>query len=301
MHHYRISGWTLATEIPLPYLFPCSAPVVGTVADITLRQGPVPPPPVPLRLDRDGIQVGADGHTVIDIPDCVRIGLTGGRDIMVDSAPGASLPEIQTWLLGPGLGVICHQRAVLPLHACAIRTGKGGLAIVGNSGAGKSTTATALVQRGHRLLGDDVLVVDPDTGLAQPCFPVVKLWDSSRSALDISQEGQQPVGRKAGKWHVPMLAAFDPVPRPLSAIVHLRPDPTARRPVLTRWPRPHAAAVLDAMTYRAYLADALHGRGHVLSAATRLAAHVPVWELVRTADFADLGEMLDMLEGLVGA
>lgn len=301
MHHYRISGWTLATEILLPHLFPCSAPAVGAAADITLRQSSVPPPPAPLRLDRDGIQVGADGRTVIDIPDCVRIGLTGGRDIIVDPAPGVSWSEIQTWLLGPGLGVICHQRRVLPLHACAIRAGNGGLAIVGNSGAGKSTTATALVQRGRRLLGDDVLVVDPDTGLAQPCFPMVKLWDSSRSALDIGQEGQQSVGGKIGKWHMPMLAAFDPVPRSLSAIVHLRADPAARRPVLTRWPRPHAAAVLDAMTYRVYLADALHGRRHVLSAATRLAARVPVWELVRTTDFADLAEMLDMLEGLVGA
>ncbi|MBJ7413882.1 MAG: serine kinase [Niveispirillum sp.] len=298
MHHYRISGWTLSAEMPLPHLFPCSAPEAGAVADITVRKGPVQAPTLPLRLNRDGIQVGADGRTVIDIPDYVRIGLADGRDIMIDPGPGVSGPEIQTWLLGPGLGVICHQRGVVPLHACTIRTGNGGLAIVGNSGAGKSTTATALVQRGHRLLGDDVLVVDPDTGMAQPCFPMVKLWDSSRSALEIGQEGQQPVARRAGKWHVPMLAAFDPVPCPLSAIVHLRADPAAQRPVLTRWPRPHAAAVLDAMTYRAYLADALHGRRHVLSMAARLAARVPVWELVRTTDFKDLDEMLDMLEGL---
>jgi hypothetical protein len=301
MHYYRISGWTLATEIPLPHLFPCSAPADGAAVDITLRQSSVPPPQAPLRLDRDGIQVGADGRCVINIPDCARIGLTDGRDIIVDPAPDVPWSEIQTWLLGPGLGVICHQRGVLPLHACAIRAGNDGLAIVGNSGAGKSTTATALVQRGHRLLGDDVLVVDPDTGLAQPCFPMVKLWDSSLTALDIGPEGQQLVSGRFDKWHMPMQAAFDPAPRRLSAIVHLRADPSARRPVLTRWPRAHAAAVLDAMIYRVYLADALHGRGHVLSAAVRLAARVPVWELVRTTDFADLPEMLDMLEGLVSA
>ena len=301
MHHYRISGWTLATEVPLPHLFPCSAPSGGAGVDITLRLGSVPPPQAPLRLDRDGIQVGPDGRTVIDVPDCVRIGLTDGRDIIVDPAPGAPWPEIQTWLLGPGLGVICHQRRVLPLHACAIRVGNGALGIVGNSGAGKSTTATAMVQRGHRLLGDDVLVADPETGVAQPCFPMVKLWDSSRNALEIGREGQQAVGRKVGKWHMPMLAAFDSESRPLSAIVHLRADPSAQRPVLTRWPRAHAAAVLDAMIYRAYLAEALHGRRHVLSAAVQLAARVPVWELARTTDFADLPEMLDMLEGLASA
>lgn len=299
MHHYRISGWTLATEIPMPHLFPCAAPSGGAAVDIILRQGSVQPPTSPLRLDRDGIQVGADGRTVIDIPNCVRIGLTGGCDIIVDPAPGAPWAEIQTWLLGPGLGVICHQRGVLPLHACAIWAGKGGLAIVGNSGAGKSTTAAALVQRGHQLLGDDVLVADPDTGMVQPCFPMVKLWGSSLNALDIGLEGQQEVGRKSGKWHMPMLAAFDPVSRPLSAIVHLRADPSARRPVLISWPQAHAAAVLDAMTYRVYLANALHGRQLVLSAAVRLAARVPVCELVRTTDFADLPEMLDMLEGLV--
>ncbi len=296
MHHYRISGWTLATDIALPHLFPCPAPAAG--ADITLHQGPVLPPLAPLRLERDRICIGADGRAVINVPDCVRIGLTDGRQIIVDPAPGVTGTEIQTWLLGPGLGIICHQRRVIPLHACAIRAGESGLAIMGHSGAGKSTLATALVQRGHRLLADDVLVVDPQTALAHPCFPAVKLWDSSRSALVINQEGQQPIARRAGKWHVPMLGAFDPVPRPLAAIVHLRADPAARRPVLTRYSPAYAVAALDAMTYRPYLADALHGRQHVLSAAARLAGHVPVWQLVRTTDFADLAETLDMLEGL---
>lgn len=299
MHHYRISGWSLATDIALPYLFPCPAPAAG--ADIILRQGPVPPPLAPLRLERDRISVGADGRAVIDVPDCVRIGLVDGREIMVDPAPGVSAAELQTWLLGPGLGVICHQRGVIPLHACAIRAGDSGLAITGHSGAGKSTMATALVQRGHRLLADDVLVMDPQTGMAHPCFPAVKLWDRSRSALVVNQDGQQPVARKAGKWHVPMLGAFDPQPRALAAIVHLGVNPAARQPVLTRYSTVQAVAVLDAMTYRPYLAAALHGRQHVLSAAARLATQVPVWQLVRTQDFADLAGMLDMLEGLVAA
>lgn len=299
MHHYRISGWVLATEIPLPYLFSCPVPAAG--ADIILRQGPVPPPLAPLRLERDGISVGADGRAVIHVPDCVRIGLVDGRQIMVDPAPGISAAELQTWLLGPALGIICHQRGVIPLHACAIRAGDRGLAITGHSGAGKSTTAAALVQRGHRLLADDVLVMDPQTVVAHPCFPAVKLWDSSRSALVINQAGQQPVARKVGKWHVPMLGAFDPQPCALAAIVHLRADPAALRPMLTRYSAVQAVAVLDAMTYRPYLAGALHRRQHVLSAAARLAAQVPVWQLVRTPDFADLPVMLDMLEGLVAA
>lgn len=300
MFHYQISGWTLTTPFPLPHLFPCPAPVT---ADITVQQAPVAPPRPPLLLDRDGIRVGVDGAVVIEVPDCVRLGLTHGTSITVDPAPGAPWSEIQSWILGPGLGVICHQRGVIPLHACALRggggAGTGALAIVGNSGAGKSTTAAALIQRGHRLLGDDVLVVDPQTALAQPCFPVVKLWDGSRSALNVDPTGLQPVARHSGKWHVPMLAAFDPSPRPLTAIVHLRADPDVRRPILTRRTPIEAAAILDAMTYRSYLAVALQGRQHVLSAAVRLAGHIPVWEMVRTTDFSDLPEMLDMLEGMM--
>ncbi len=301
MHHYRISGWTLEAEMALPHLFPCPAP--ETPPDIRLRLGAVPPPLAPLRLERDMVAVGADGAVVIDAPGCVRIAITDGRNVVVDPAPGAALAEVQSWLLGPGLGVICHQRGAIPLHACAIGTlgGAGALAIAGHSGAGKSTTAAALVRRGHRLLGDDVLVIDPDTALAQPCFPVVRLWDRSRAALEIGQEGHQPVARKAGKWHVPMPAAFDPMPRPLTAIVHLRTDPAAHRPALTRCAPAHAAAVLDAMTYRVYLAEALHGRLRVLRAAAGLAQRVPVWQMVRTTDFADLPEMLDMLEGLAMA
>ncbi|WP_019643483.1 phosphoenolpyruvate carboxykinase (ATP) [Novispirillum itersonii] len=299
MHHYRISGWTLSADRPLPYLHPCPAPTTATETDLSLRSGPVAPPLLPVRLDRDGISIGADGAAVIDVPGCVRIGVTGGRHVTVDPAPGVPWAEVQTWLLGPCLGLICHQRGVLPLHACAIGSGEKALAIVGNSRAGKSTTATALVQRGHRLLGDDVLVTDPDSGLAYPCFPAVKLWDSSRAALSVSGEDLQPVFRKAGKWHVPMRHAFDPTPRPLTAIVHLRPDAKARRPALTRCAPAHAAAILTAMTYRSYLADALHGRQHVLSTATRLAGRIPVWQLTRTTEYTDLPEMLALLEALI--
>ncbi len=70
-------------------------------------------------------------------------------------------------LMGPGLGAICHQRGLLPLHASAVRVGSRCVAFVGSSGAGKSTLAGLLSMRGYTVLADDlsVLEIREDLGL----------------------------------------------------------------------------------------------------------------------------------------
>ena len=51
------------------------------------------------------------------------------------------------------------QRKVLPLHGSAIAINGKAYAIIGDSGAGKSTLALAFLNRGYRLLTDDVIAV----------------------------------------------------------------------------------------------------------------------------------------------
>jgi hypothetical protein len=58
------------------------------------------------------------------------------------------------------------------LHAAAVATGTGVLAVAGASGSGKTTLATELVGRGAAFLADDVLALDPGpVVLGQPGPP----------------------------------------------------------------------------------------------------------------------------------
>jgi putative ribosome biogenesis GTPase RsgA len=70
----------------------------------------------------------------------------------------------------PELIRVTYERAVLPrvlqaggaevLHASAVYVRDGVVALCGDSGVGKSTTAMALSRRGHPLWADDVVALD---------------------------------------------------------------------------------------------------------------------------------------------
>jgi hypothetical protein len=72
---------------------------------------------------------------------------------------------------------------VLTFHAALVARGDCGLLILGPNEAGKSTLACALWRWGFSLLGDDVAIVDPETGEARSAPRRVSLRTPSRTLL----------------------------------------------------------------------------------------------------------------------
>src|SRR6185437_11477438 len=74
-------------------------------------------------------------------------------------------------------------------HASAVQVGERVLAVLGQSGQGKSTLAALFAAEGYPLLTDDCLVVrwDESAGewLAQASYQSVRLWPDSADALGI--------------------------------------------------------------------------------------------------------------------
>lgn len=85
-------------------------------------------------------------------------------------------------LLGPVLGAVIRLRGQVALHGCAIAFGSRGVALLGAAGAGKSTLAAALAQRGHGMISDDVVAVDGQ-GLVQPGYPRLRVLPTTLAAL----------------------------------------------------------------------------------------------------------------------
>jgi hypothetical protein len=112
------------------------------------------------------------------------------------------------------LVALAHEREAI--HAGAVETSAGVVAIAGSSGAGKSTLTAALLARGHRLFTDDVLVfAGSGEVLAYPGGPFLTLAEGAVTA---------PVGKVvdtvAGKrWIAVAEAAYEP--RPVAALVLL--------------------------------------------------------------------------------
>src|SRR4029079_11482739 len=86
---------------------------------VRVRLGAVPealPDAAPFRF---GIQTSGD-DVLLNVTGNARYLVRNGQEIVVDPVPGGSERNVRLFLLGSALGILCHQRGLLPLHANAV-------------------------------------------------------------------------------------------------------------------------------------------------------------------------------------
>jgi len=110
----------------------------------------------------------------------VRVSVRSGTTILFQPL-GQDQARLRLFLLGSAMGALLAQRGKLVLHAGCVAMGERALAVAGNSGAGKSTTTAALVQRGCTLLSDDLVAVSQ--GRVCSGYPFLRLWPQSFNLL----------------------------------------------------------------------------------------------------------------------
>lgn len=137
-------------------------------------------------------------------------------------------PALLPALLGPIMGVAMRQRGQVCLHGSAVALGRHAVALVGDSGSGKSTTVAAFARRGNAVLSDDVLPVRQSDGgwLAVPAYPKLRLWPESAQALMGSADALPPMMPGWSKRALDLAEhgmRFQSEPLPLAAIYFLGP------------------------------------------------------------------------------
>lgn len=298
-HLYRIYGWTLASERPLPLMQPLGEPA-PTEPDIEVRFGALPEAAGPYPFARKGIRILADGTARIIAADGLRIGIAAGRRLTIDAPAGMTDAELHAWLCGPAMAVLCHQRGQPPLHACVVDIGGHAVALSGNSGAGKSTTARALIRRGHRLVADDQAIIDPERRLVQPGYPSMKLWSDSAAVGDDRLDPALRVQAGIDKFHLPLNGAFQPNPTSLALVFSLQTDSACREPWVRELSWQESTAVLHELIYRADIAMAIDGGRALFGWTVRIAGKLPVRVLYRPDDLGKLDGICALIERAVG-
>lgn len=190
---YVAFGLSIASEFEIHEFL--SDDAVRTPADVTIRRGAVDHPG-PTVDEFRGLHVTDEGdiYLQLEIGDVV---IRGGAEVVVDLVPDVDAELLRWYLVGSVFNHLLYQRGFLVLHASTVQVGDEAICFLGESTAGKSTTALALFGEGYPVLADDVAAItfEGDRPYVQPGFPALKLDAPSLAALSAPLEalpGQSP-------------------------------------------------------------------------------------------------------------
>jgi hypothetical protein len=192
---YLISGVPVHSSLPLPGV--CEAgPLDGAAVELDLVaaaelelawSGPASEGSWRGSL-RDGAELtiawGSGGDLLFGYGDLARFHLDRERGRLRCAVTDPGELGWQRVLLTRVLPLVAISRGCEALHAGAVETEAGVVAVAATSGTGKSTLTAELVGRGHRLFADDVLVLaaDQDGTRAYPASPHLSLAEAGSGA-----------------------------------------------------------------------------------------------------------------------
>lgn len=294
--HYAYGGLIFRSSVPLPLMPHSDEP--GSV-DVDVTFGLLPAPAAECLRANPHFAMFADGTAILRSPHGIRLQIDNGRMLRIDVPEGVDTRLVQSWLIGPGLGLIMHQRGIPPLHACAVSRDGLAVAVAGDSGAGKSTTARALMQRGYDLIAEDQAIIDPAEATLFPGVPDLRLWAVAAERFGERTEEHARVGMHEDKFTISSSRdRFDQTPRPLAALFVLSSEP-ADMPASTRLRAGPAAHALHSHIYRQRLATFMGRGADMFGWATALAARVPVYAVRRPHDLTRLDQLAAHIEQVV--
>lgn len=309
MRYYRLGNARLASDILLSGLPEAEA---GPDPEITIRRGtpvglslqwidyPVPAEATPSWATIDHL-CSSDGRWYR-----IRYDYRGhwadftirhdGREVCVDAREGESDAEISNLIEGPILARAMRLAGKPCLHATALSADGKAISLMGASGAGKSSLAWAMVQKGCRLVTDDMVGFSIEGGvlMVQPGRARLRIWpDAARQlGIEASISGELfPTAGEMNKLGVRDPAAMAEEPVPLHAIYRIeRRNSALTSPQIVAMPH-HARLAELAANIHGMIAPGPAGRRRELALFAEVAAAVPIYSLTMPDDLAGLPAM----------
>ena len=296
-----LCGWRVSSELPLPAFLPWAGD--DRPVDLTIRLGSVPEASSDFWEGGPVLKVGKDGSCRLGIRNIANYLFRNGREIIVDPILPPDTVDIVLFILGTGLGVISHQRGLLPLHASCVAFGDKAVAFAGDSGRGKSTIAAALLKQGGRLVSDDVAVVEVDAPggpLVWPTMPQQKLWQDTLTALKLSPGRRLRSTVDIEKFERLVVEGFSTTPVRLALICHLSGAPLPGSPLLEPLRGLNAFDMVQDHIYRFRAARLMNMQARLFRQSASIAATVPQTILYNPFGLAGLLDTIPQLPEKLG-
>jgi len=288
-HRLRAFGLTLdsAFEIPeLPGSNGSGAP------DVVISRRSIDRPDA---VEDDRIVHRRSAEELLLCYNAAMISIRKGREIAVD--PDLRVPNevLRHLLIGPVFNHLLHQRGYFVLHASTVEVDGSAVAFVGESGAGKTTTAMAFLRAGHRVLSDDVAAIEPDGDRphVRSGYPSIKLDPAIVERFDVPVERPQRTSPTRERHFYRLRHEQPDSPVPLERIYLLE---DARIHGVVPVESPERVLELVRNTYTIGLLEEASQAERNFDRATTLAESVPVRRLHRQRDLEKLSELVGVVE-----
>jgi hypothetical protein len=291
---YRAFDLIIHSEIFLPELVSLSDE--GTLApDVRVIRSVLEFPPLEqTAIHRRGVMARSgsapDGSIYMQWEGIAGFRAIGGHTLQVHSYtddPGL----LSLFTISEALGCILFQRGMLLLHASSVQVGEEAFCFMGEPGAGKSTTASAFVKHGARLLSDDLTAISfgqHNQPYVVPAYPQLKIWENTVQGLKFDLTRLSPVSEGINKFALVPDLDFPDKPVPLAQVFFLHK--ARNRPAfLEVQPTEVPVELVRHFPLATHLLVGKDLQRH-FTQSIRCAASASVWRMRRPKDFAALEE-----------
>ncbi len=217
-YNYKAFGLNIESAIKCPEL------LSGTgIPDVSIRLGKIPEKFVENKNWEHFWRATPD-YFFFSIKAVGKYLVTAGDTILVENHSEAITSDLKVFLLGTCFGVILHQRGILPIHGSGVVVNNAGVIFSGEMGAGKSTLAASFMNRGARIIADDVCAIsftDKGQSIIHPGSAQIKLCLDVAPRFNITADGGNRVSSYSDKLRLPIADDLQRKPLPVSSIYFL--------------------------------------------------------------------------------
>lgn len=295
-YYYCLYGLRVSSDLELPEVLPG---VESNVNDLSIRLGDLRGDESATAELRGPFLRAAPDMLNLVVPGVVEMAARNGRNLLYRPFEGIDEASVRLFLLGSGIGAILMQLGHLVLHGNTIEINEGCIVCVGQSSAGKSTIAAGMLQRGYRILADDISPVDED-GLVVPGLPRIKIWQKSADILGLNTEGMARIRPELSKFNIPLGTSFCDQKRVLKGVVILdqHNDTDVSVQLVSGQEK---FRLLRQNVYRSRFVDGMLLKKSYFQQTMNLAANLPVIRINRPKKGNSVESVLDKIEDFINS
>ena len=290
--------WAYGLEIQSELEFPEMHPYAVKMPDLEIKFGKVPAMLTGHEVIAKEKFFVSPTEYLIHLPICSYY-VKEGASITIELRENADLPSVRLFLLTNAMAAVLHQRNKVALHAGAIQTEKGLVVICGDSGAGKSTTISALQQKGYKIFVDDVLVLK-DAGakvVGVAAYPTLKLWDDTieKLALGVMPE-EQKLRESVNKYRVSFQEDFTTKMIPVYKLFYLGKVEATTSIEVIKKDGLEAFKILNSQLYRTSMINNNQSQAILFERLNQLINQTGLFEVVRPTNGNSIEEIVQIIE-----